>query len=63
MNWFEKVQRYYNKGMYTVEQVRVFVQGGKITEEEFHEITGEHYNPVAELLDEKPSTRRKKASK
>ena len=43
MNWFEKIKRYYDKGLYTIDQVKVFVQGGKITEEEFKMITGEDY--------------------
>lgn len=43
MNWFEKIKRYYDKGLYTIDQVKVFVQVGKITEEEFRMITGEDY--------------------
>ena len=46
INWFEKVKRYYDKGLYTNEQVKIFVQGGKITEAQYEEITGEPYNPV-----------------
>lgn len=43
MNWFEKIERYFNAGHYTVDQVKVFVITGKITEEEFKKITGEDY--------------------
>ncbi len=43
MNWFEKIKRYFNMGKYTVEQVKVFVQTKKITEEEFKTITGQDY--------------------
>lgn len=43
MNWFEKVKRYYDKGLYTKDQVKVFVKGGKISQEEYKEITGEEY--------------------
>lgn len=43
MNWFEKVRRYYDMGKYTNEQVKVFVQTDKITEEEYKEITGMEY--------------------
>lgn len=43
MNWFEKIKRYYDKEMYTIEQVKIFVQSGKITEEEFKIITGKDY--------------------
>lgn len=44
MNWFEKIKRYYDLGKYTVKQVKVFVVTGKITEEEFTQITGQEYN-------------------
>lgn len=43
MNWFEKIQRYYEGGYYTIDQVRAFVRVGKITEEQFKEITGQEY--------------------
>lgn len=43
MNWFEKINRYYENGLYANEQVKVFVQAGKITEIEYKEITSEDY--------------------
>lgn len=43
MDWFEKVKRYYEKGIYKNEQVKVFVEGNKITAEQYKEITGEDY--------------------
>lgn len=43
MDWFEKVKRYYDKGIYKNEQVKVFVEGNKITEEQYKEITNEDY--------------------
>lgn len=43
MNWFEKAQRYYKAGYYTKEQVKIFVVSGKITQEQYEEITGEDY--------------------
>ncbi|WP_343101926.1 XkdX family protein [Romboutsia sp. MSSM.1001216sp_RTP31141st1_G3_RTP31141_220114] len=43
MDWFEKINRYYGKGKYTKEEVKVFVISGKITEDEYKEITGEDY--------------------
>ncbi|MBC5626171.1 XkdX family protein [Clostridium sp. NSJ-49] len=43
MNWFEKIKRYYDKGIYTNGEVKVFVKGNKITEEQYKEITGEEY--------------------
>lgn len=43
MNWFEKIKRYYDKGIYINDEVKVFVKGNKITEEQYKEITGEEY--------------------
>lgn len=43
MNWFEKIERYYNNGRYTNKEVKKFVKLNKITEEEYKEITGEDY--------------------
>ena len=40
MNWFEKIQRYYNLGCYTDEQVYKFVTAGKISEAEYNIIVG-----------------------
>lgn len=37
------VKRYYDKGIYSKDDVRVFVRAGKITESEYEEITGEVY--------------------
>lgn len=47
MNWYSLVQRYYNLGYYTVDQVKVFVVANKITEAEFTQITGQPYVPAA----------------
>ncbi len=49
MDWFEKVQRYYNWGYYTDEQVAMFVKAGKITERQYEIITGKEY--VAEDIE------------
>lgn len=43
MNWFEKIKKYYDKGIYSDEDVRIFVTAGKITEEQFKEITNTDY--------------------
>ena len=43
MNWFRIVKRYYDMGKYTNEQMKVFVRGEKITEEEYKQITGVEY--------------------
>lgn len=43
MNWFDKIKKYYDKGMYTDQDVKTFVECGKITPEEFTLITGVEY--------------------
>ena len=43
MNWFEKIERYYNKGLYNDEDVKEFVQAGKITEAEYKQITNKDF--------------------
>ena len=40
---YKIVKRYYDKGIYSKEDVAVFVKAGKITEEEYKSITGEEY--------------------
>lgn len=37
------IERYYNKGIYDKDDVKVFVRAGKITEVEYEEITKESY--------------------
>ena len=43
MNWFERIKNYYDKGLWTKEQVKVSVEKGKITAIEYKEIVGENY--------------------
>lgn len=43
MNCFEKIERYYNKGLYNDEDVKAFVQAGKITEAEYKQITNKDF--------------------
>jgi uncharacterized XkdX family phage protein len=43
MDWFNVVKDYYNLGFYTKDQVKVFVQKGKITPAQYEEITGDPY--------------------
>ena len=43
MNWFQTVKNYYDSGLYTKEQVAVFVAKGKITPEQYQTIIGEIY--------------------
>lgn len=52
MNWFRTVKRYFDLGIYTVENVRLFVEAGRITKEQFKEITGEDFDPVAQPMPE-----------
>lgn len=40
---FKTVKRYYDKGIYTKEDVAQFVVAGKLTAEEYELITGEPY--------------------
>jgi len=41
---FNKIKKYYDMGIYTDAQVRVFVAKGVITPEQYTEITGLPYN-------------------
>ena len=41
---FKIIKRYYDKGFYVKEDVKVFVKANQITEEEYQEITGEAYS-------------------
>lgn len=43
MNWFEKIKKYYKEKMWDEAMVRNAVVKGKITVEEFAEITGKEY--------------------
>lgn len=49
MNWYEKIKRYYDKGLYSKEQVWEFVVAKKITEDEYYEIVGRD-----EIVEETP---------
>lgn len=40
---YKIVKRFYDKGIYTAENVAVFVKANKITVEQYKEITGEDY--------------------
>jgi uncharacterized XkdX family phage protein len=43
LDYLSIVKRYYDKGYYTKDDVKVFVRAGKITPEQYEEITGEPY--------------------
>lgn len=40
---FDKVKKFYDAGLYTKSMVADFVKRGKITPEQYEEITGEKY--------------------
>ncbi len=40
---FDKIKQWYDKGIYKKSHVRMMVEKGKITAEEYKEITGEDY--------------------
>ena len=41
IDWFEKIDSYYNSGFWSIDWVRNAVEKGKITAKEFEIITGE----------------------
>jgi len=41
--WYQKIKEYYDKGLWNITMVRNAVIKGKITEEEYEQITGEKY--------------------
>ncbi|MBV4445299.1 XkdX family protein [Clostridium tyrobutyricum] len=43
MDWLKTISSYYSDGYYTVDQVKVFVAKGKITADQFKQITGQDY--------------------
>lgn len=43
LDYYSLVKRYYERGYYTTDDVKVFVVAGKITTEQYQEITGEPY--------------------
>lgn len=43
---YKIVKRYYDKGIYSKENVATFVRAGKITAEQYKEITGDTYEEV-----------------
>lgn len=43
MSDYERVKMYYDNGWATKEQVAIYVEYGKITPEEYEQITGEPY--------------------
>ena len=41
--WFTRIKNFYDKGLWTIQMVADVVEVGRITEEEFEEITGKTY--------------------
>lgn len=46
--FYQKIKEYYQKKFYNVKQVEIFVKAKWITTEQFKEITGFDYEPLAE---------------
>lgn len=43
---YEKVKKFYDKGLYTAEQVHRFAEKGALTEEEYRRIVGAAPNEI-----------------
>lgn len=43
---FNIVKRFFDKGIYTADDVKQFVKSGKLTPEQYQEITGQDYEVV-----------------
>ncbi len=41
--WFDRIKRFYDRGLWTIEMVGFAVVHSRITEEQYKEITGEDY--------------------
>lgn len=46
MSIFEKIKYYYDKKIYKKSHIAAIVKAGKLTPEEYKEITGEDYSSV-----------------
>lgn len=44
MDWFNKIKKFYDKGLWDKAQVAKAVEKGKITAAQYQEITGDVYN-------------------
>lgn len=48
--YFETAKTYFESKIYTVDDIRLFVEAERITKEQFKEITGEYYDkPTSNL--------------
>ncbi|UTL73916.1 XkdX family protein [Bacillus halotolerans] len=45
MDWFSSIKYFYDKGLWTKKQVHDVVAVGRITPEQYEEITGDPYDP------------------
>jgi len=43
VDWYKTVKGFYDDGLYTKEQVAMFVVKGKITPQQYKDITGDDY--------------------
>lgn len=46
--WFDRIKRFYDRNLWTLEQVKDGVRTKTITQEEYKTITGEDYQDNAE---------------
>lgn len=51
-DWYKNIKYYYEKGYWSIEQVRMAVVKNKITTEQFTEITGEDFASIAKPIPE-----------
>jgi uncharacterized XkdX family phage protein len=42
-DWFKYIKKYYDEGIYTKDDVKVFVAQGYITADQYKQITGDDY--------------------
>ena len=42
-DWFYFINKYYQEGIYTKDDVKTFVAAGHITEDQYKQITGDDY--------------------
>ena len=43
IDWFAKCKKYFDKGLWSIDNLKIFVEKEKITAKEYKEITGEDY--------------------
>lgn len=49
MNWYKIIKSYYDRGLWTIDQVKVAVEKGKITEDELQNIIVQNIDTTEEV--------------